>query len=52
MSVFCLGAAADETAAHEKLRPEPWMGRAQPIQKLVDRFSIVPRNLKNEGCAP
>ncbi|RIA37379.1 hypothetical protein DFR49_3263 [Hephaestia caeni] len=24
------------------IRPEPWMGRAQPIHKLVDPFAAVP----------
>jgi len=23
------------------IRPEPWMGRAQPIQREVDPFAIV-----------
>jgi hypothetical protein len=32
------------------IRPEPWMGRAQPIHREVDPFAVVARTAVNDGA--
>jgi hypothetical protein len=33
------------------IRPQPWMGRAQPIHKLVDPFALTSSSSADHACA-
>jgi len=33
------------------IRPQPWMGRAQPIHKLVDPFAVTSGASTDDACA-